>query len=392
MSLRLALILLTVISVVCDTLLLPFYPQFFASEFAISNATLIGLFVANCCITVMLALPLWAKVAKKYNELALWLVTQVVAAGFGLLCYFATNVWEFWIYYQLMLVLKASYLLIYPFALRLEQQTKHLSIIGLFSVLMHFGAIGGALIGGYFFSLAEPRYALLLSSAGDLVQVLLCAYLMYSLKTGIYQQTIATEKPRERIPYFIWQFCFLSVVVYFSAFLIRPFFTTHWQALNAQSSTLQSAVVYAIPAFAALVMLVFNHFRQHLPLPTLSRTSTLLCALILGALGLYLQAQESVGLVILSRVLYGFALFQVMVLLEVMLFAKSEPAHYGSDFAKVHIAQNIGVILASLLVGMSVEHLSTTVVFYFAAIGFASLAFILLWRVKAVARTARSAS
>ncbi|MFP3449042.1 MFS transporter, partial [Pseudomonas sp. SIMBA_067] len=91
----------------------------------------------------------------------------------------------FWIYYQLMLVLKASYLLIYPFALRLEQQTKHLSIIGLFSVLMHFGAIGGALIGGYFFSLAEPRYALLLSSAGDLVQVLLCAYLMYSLKTGI---------------------------------------------------------------------------------------------------------------------------------------------------------------------------------------------------------------
>ena len=72
---------------VCDTLLLPFYPQFFASEFAISNATLIGLFVANCCITVMLALPLWAKVAKKYNELTLWLVTQVVAAGFGLLCY-----------------------------------------------------------------------------------------------------------------------------------------------------------------------------------------------------------------------------------------------------------------------------------------------------------------
>ena len=93
----------------------------------------------------------------------------------------------------------------------------------------------------------------------------------------------------------------------------------------------------------------------------------------------YLQAQELVGLVILSRVLYGFALFQVMVLLEVMLFAKSEPAHYGSDFAKVHIAQNIGVILASLLVGMSVEHLSTTVVFYFAAIGFASLAFILLF-------------
>ena len=159
--------------------------------------------------------------------------------------------------------------------------------------------------------------------------------------------------------------------------------------MTTQSSTLQSAVVYAIPAFAALVMLVFNHFRQHLPLPTLSRTSTLLCALILGALGLYLQAQESVGLVILSRVLYGFALFQVMVLLEVMLFAKSEPAHYGSDFAKVHVAQNIGVILASLLVGISVEQFSSSVPFYFAAVGFASLAVILIWRVKYVGRTAQ---
>ncbi|WP_377110601.1 MFS transporter [Pseudoalteromonas sp. R86517] len=392
MSLRLALILLTVISVVCDTLLLPFYPQFFASEFSVSNPTLIGVFVANCCITVMLALPLWAKVAKKYHELALWLVTQVIAACFGLLCYFATNVWEFWFYYQLMLVLKASYLLIYPFALRLEQQSKHLSIIGLFSVLMHFGAIGGALVGGYFFSINTPRYALLLSAAGDVIQVLLCAYLMVSLKLGIYQHAIESEKPRTRTPYFIWQFCFISVVVYFSAFLIRPFFTTHWQGMSAQSSAFQSALVYAIPAFAALLMLLFNHFRQHLPFPTLSRTSTLLCALIFGAIGLYLQAQESVWLVVSSRVLYGIALFQVMVLLEVMLFAKSEPAHYGSDFAKVHVAQNIGVILASLLVGMSVEYFNTTVPFYFAAIGFASLGAILLWRVKFVSQAAHTAT
>ena len=257
---------------------------------------------------------------------------------------------------------------------------------------MHFGAIGGALVGGYFFSLNEPRYALLLSAAGDVIQVLLCAYLMMSLKLGIYQHAIESEKPRTRTPYFIWQFCFISVVVYFSAFLIRPFFTTHWQGMSAQSSAFVSALVYAIPAFSALLMLLFNHFRQHLPLPTLSRTSTFACALIFGAIGLYLQAQESVWLVVSSRILYGIALFQVMVLLEVMLFAKSEPAHYGSDFAKVHVAQNIGVILASLLVGMSVEYFNTTVPFYFAAIGFASLGAILLWRVKFVGRTAHTAT
>ncbi|XQF91601.1 hypothetical protein ACOBV8_18530 (plasmid) [Pseudoalteromonas espejiana] len=184
---------------------------------------------------------------------------------------------------------------------------------------------------------------------------------------------------------------FISVVVYFSAFLIRPFFTTHWQGMSAKQCVC-GALVYAIPAFSALLMLLFNHFRQRLAVPTLSRTSTLLCALIFGAIGLYLQAQESVWLVVSSRILYGIALFQVMVLLEVMLFAKSEPAHYGSDFAKVHVAQNIGVILASLLVGMSVEYFNTTVPFYFAAIGFASLGAILLWRVKFVGRTVHTAT
>lgn len=71
---------------------------------------------------------------------------------------------------------------------------------------------------------------------------------------------------------------------------------------------------------------------------------------------------------------------------------KSEPAHYGSDFSKVHIAQNVGVIFASLLVGVSVEQFSSTVPFYFAAIGFTGLALLLLWRVKFAGRTARIAS
>ncbi|XQF94015.1 hypothetical protein ACOBV9_21860 (plasmid) [Pseudoalteromonas espejiana] len=63
--------------------------------------------------------------------------------------------------------------------------------------------------------------------------------------------------------------------------------------MSAQSSAFESALVYAIPAFSALLMLLFNHFRQRLKCSTLVRTSTLLCA-IFGAIGLYLQAQESV--------------------------------------------------------------------------------------------------
>lgn len=68
MTLRQALIFQTLVSVVADTMLLPFYPQFFAEEFGNSSPEHVGFYIAACCFTVMIALPLWAKVARRVNE------------------------------------------------------------------------------------------------------------------------------------------------------------------------------------------------------------------------------------------------------------------------------------------------------------------------------------
>ena len=62
MTLKQALIFQTLVSVVADTMLLPFYPQFFAEEFGNSSPEHVGFYIAACCFTVMIALPLWAKV------------------------------------------------------------------------------------------------------------------------------------------------------------------------------------------------------------------------------------------------------------------------------------------------------------------------------------------
>lgn len=65
MNLRSCLIALTLISAVCDTMLLPFYPQFFELEFNTSSPQHVGLYIAACCVTVMICFPLWARLARR---------------------------------------------------------------------------------------------------------------------------------------------------------------------------------------------------------------------------------------------------------------------------------------------------------------------------------------
>ena len=147
MSLKQALIFQTLVSVVADTMLLPFYPQFFAEEFGNTSPEHVGLYIAACCFTVMVALPLWAKVARRVNEFPLWVMTQLAAGTLAIAAWHADSLVGFWAITQAMLAFKASYLLIYPFVMRLEEKDRHLGVAGLFSVLIHFGAIGGALLG-----------------------------------------------------------------------------------------------------------------------------------------------------------------------------------------------------------------------------------------------------
>ncbi len=172
MKLRTALILLTIVSVTADTMILPFYPQFFSQAFGIDSLAHVGYYLAACCITVMLTFPLWAKVARHVHELPLWVITQTLAGLLGIACYFTTSLWQFWLLSQLMLCLKASYLLIYPYVLRLEERDSYLGLVGLIAVLMQLGGILGAVMGGFLLEQFSPRSLYLWMAASDALQVL----------------------------------------------------------------------------------------------------------------------------------------------------------------------------------------------------------------------------
>jgi DHA1 family multidrug resistance protein-like MFS transporter len=379
--LRTTLVAMSAGAVVSDAILIAFYPHFFERRYGLTSAVHVGAYVAAISIAVMCTLPLWARVAKRFETMHLLLVTQGVA---GLLCalsWFADGVAGFWVLSLLMFMCKSSYLLMYPYLMRLEPPEAHGHTIGLLSVVVAAGGIFGAVAGGAALQHFGPAACIGLMAAGDFAQMVLCAWLIRSGRVVHVVADDAAAPVPERSPLVrrrILQLCALMMLIDFAAYLIRPFFSVHWEALSGSADQLVSGLVFAIPGAVALVALFVNQRarRRGAPLP-----DRVLANLLLGAAGLLLQAAPVEAAVLAGRVLYGWSLFQLIVKFEVMLFRFSTPAAYARDFSVFNFFQNLGVLLSSFAAGALVQHHGTAVTFAIGAAGFAAAALVerLLW-------------
>ena len=378
MTLKHGLILLTLVSVVADTMLLPFYPQFFAREFGNTSPEHVGFYIAACCFTVMVALPLWAKLARRINEFHIWVVTQIAAGSLGIAAYFTESLLHFWVITQTMLAFKASYLLIYPMVMRLEEKDRHLGVAGMFSVLMHFGAIGGALLGGAMLEFAEPRVIYLIMAATDALQVVVCSLIIRARAIAWRQAPLDTPVEVEPVATtgnpLIIQLGVISLLFYLSAFMMRPFFSRYWESVALGGSELVAGIIYAIPAWVALVGLWLNSRSKR----ERSSFSIVLQALVVAMIGAAIQSVPHPVAIVLGRVIFGWALFQGTVRLEVLVFELSSRHHYAIDFSKIHIFQNVGVLMASFAVGSVVSGYSLQMPFFVALAGFTLTAAVFL--------------
>ncbi len=385
-AVRWSLILMTLVSVMADTMLLPFYPQFFQESFGVSDPAHAGWYIAACCTTVMLCFPLWAKVARRWHELPLWVVTQSVSAFLGVICYLTESLITFWVVSQLMLMMKASYLLIYPFAIRLEDNGKIGGFVALFAVLMHIGTISGAVLGGYLLQFWDGRDAYLIMIASDLVQIVICIALMLALKIRLtepgYTPEDSTDTPRSPM---VMKLAVVAMLFYFSVFLIRPFFTLYWADISFApwDAEFPSSFVYAIPALIALLTVAWQRINP----PLLTSQQLLVRGLFVLLVGLILQGLSDPLWTVLGRLIFGWGLFMGVVHIEVLLFANSRPERFGEDFSRVHLGQNIGIILASFIAGALVAGVSHTAVFAAAAVGIAAAALV-AWRLGVFTPTA----
>ena len=176
-SIKTILILMTAAAVISDAVLMPFYPQFFAERFAITDSTYVGNYIAWVCIVVMLAFPVWARLAKHINDIYLLLIGQTGATLLAVGCFYVDSLLQFWCVSLAMFVCKASYLLIYPLIMRLESAEQQEQTIGYVSVIVHLGFILGALVGGYVLEFHRAEMIYWYIAGGDFAQLLLCLYL-----------------------------------------------------------------------------------------------------------------------------------------------------------------------------------------------------------------------
>ncbi|WP_310631038.1 MFS transporter [Paraburkholderia sp.] len=381
MNLRNTIITMTTFAVISDAILIPFYPQFFAARYGVTSPVHAGAYVAFISIVVMLTLPLWARVAKRLDAMHLLVYTQCAAGLLSVASYFAPTVPLFWVLSLAMFMCKSSYLLMYPYMMRLEPKESHAHTIGVLSVVVHFGAIAGAVAGGLVMQVWNAHDCIFAMAAGDFIQMAICMSLIRTHRIArrcrfADEHQAQTVRPslRQRLP--ILRLALLMLAFDFCVYLIRPFMSSYWQDVSGSPSELVSGLVFAIPGMVALAALRINKrlAGQGKKLPDHTVANLLLCTA-----GMLLQGVEAPLWIVVGRVMFGWALFQIVVKLDVTMFSLSTPASYAADYSVINFFQNLGVLLASFAAGAIVDVTGLRAPFFIAAAGLVLTALLSVW-------------
>ena len=361
---RTFLVLMTAVAVVSDSMLHPFYPQYFAQAFGVTDSLHIGLYIATCSLLVLVCFPLWAQLGRRVPVMQLLIWTQIGSGVFSVWAGSVDSLGWFWSLSLAMIVFKASYLLIYPYLMSLETKENHIGTIGLLAFVVYFANILAALLGGTVLEWFAPRRLFQLMALGDVVQVLLCWYWLRVAPAAPAAEATAPNP----VPFsFVARLGGVMLVLYFSAYVSEPFFAVYWESLVGSDNKMLSGLVFAIPGIAALAGLYVNQRRGE---ANLGVYSGIVPAIALGVLGLSMQASGFIWLVLCGRFLYGWSLFQAMVRLDRILFRESTPETYATDFSLVNLFQGLGILLASTSAGSLVGSFGMTVPFWIAVFGF----------------------
>ncbi|MEX3928909.1 MFS transporter [Paraburkholderia sp. BR10936] len=381
MKLRSTIILMTTFAVISDAILIPFYPQFFAARYGVTSPVHAGAYVAFISIVVMLTLPLWARIAKRLDAMHLLVYTQCAAGVLSVASYFAATVPLFWVLSLAMFMCKSSYLLMYPYMMRLEAKELHAHTIGVLSVVVHFGAIAGAVAGGFVMQVWDAHHCIFAMAAGDFVQMAICLALIrtHRIARRCRYADSADEAPvkaglRARMP--ILRLALLMLAFDFCVYLIRPFMASYWQAVTHAPGELVPGLVFAIPGMVALVALRLN---KRLATQGKRVPDHMLANLLLCTAGMLLQGVEAPLWIVVGRVMFGWALFQIVVKLDVTMFALSTPASYAADYSVINFFQNLGVLLASFAAGAIVDEAGLRAPFFVASVGLVVTALASVW-------------
>jgi MFS family permease len=358
---------MTLIAVLSDAVIHPFYPQYLAAIHGVREPAVVGSYIASASFVVTLAFPLWARASRRIHPVDILIATQAVTCVLSLGCALVAGFASFWGLSMVLMAFKASYLLIYPYVMSVEEPGRHEGTIGLLAIVVYFGNIFAALLGGALFQATDPRLLFVGMALGDALQLALCLQRRLRQAHECQASALSIESRSSLSTRFLLRIGAVMFVMYFAAYLPEPFFSAHWERLADSQNRLLSGLVFAIPGLSALLALYAASSRQR---ERSTEYGGVIPATLAVAVALWLEAEQNLGAVIAGRALYGWSIFHIMVRLDAILFSRSTRESYAVEFSKANLFQGLGVLAASVVCGVFTSYAGAAVTFKCAAVGF----------------------
>jgi DHA1 family multidrug resistance protein-like MFS transporter len=340
-----ALYICVFLYVFTEVLLSPFYPQFFQKVFGIDDLSYTGFYIFVCRFTVVLFAPLWGLLSRYVEVRHLLFFGQAATALFTALLATSDTANQFMMFSVLLLMFKSSYLLVYPLLVQINGQHKSASVAGSYHAVFHLAIIVSTVAGAWMIHLKAPLDVFYWVAIADLIQLGLC---WAALRGTVFRQDTSapneTKGVRDQIG-FLLMLGMVILTFHLANNVVRPFFTKYTES-DFGLSLVESSLIFLIPSLMFIIAMPF--------IKSWSKPERLTQLLVVGltvlAISLYLQGwAESLLLLIIGRLLYGFFLAVTQAALEIRLFNNSSSNRLHFNYSLAVSFQNIGLLMAPLL-------------------------------------------
>jgi DHA1 family multidrug resistance protein-like MFS transporter len=338
-----------------ETILSPFYPQFFKQVFGVNDLELTGHYVAMCRLTVLVSAPFWGFIARYIDPIKLLVGGQSIAAVITLCLSFSSSLPVFMLLTVLLLLFKSSYFLFYSLLIEMQGKDKQSSTVGQVQLVVHAALIASTLASAWVLSFDHPLQLFVVVAVLDTLLVLLCVVVLFRRRgisipqkvTAMAQDSIQAWRLQTILGYGL-------LVLAFSVAInsIRPYLTVYsMQTLHV--SRVEAAFLYLMPSLMAILAfpLIRSAWMQRL---NISHGYAALLGLLVSSLVWQAMATDIYAL-FAARMLFGLSMLLGQALLELYLFsnaAHSPHWYFGLASSVQHAGQLLAPLCAAVLVGL----------------------------------------
>ncbi|MCQ6275228.1 MFS transporter [Bacillus sp. V3B] len=326
-----------------EVLLSPFYPQYFSEAFGIERIEMTSVFIICCRLVVIVMTPVWGILLKRWAMRRVVGCSLLMTAILKVILSESTTFSSFLTTSLLLLVFQSSLYLLYPYLVgSIEKQEEKARKTTIYIMVVHTAIIVSSLFGSVVISWEMPLKVYQLFAFMDLCLLAVLLWTKQSFSVGPKKNTEPTPVKAVAEPIFFYMVAIFFFYLGHNA--IRPYFTLFVDGRYEVSHQV-NALFYVMPSVMAIVLKLCVPIRvfsgQVIPL--------FYMVTILSAFTLLIQASiDSLGIFIISRILYGAGFYLSMVVLDIYLFRQSQEAatYYYSWLIAV---QNVALLIAPLV-------------------------------------------